>query len=279
LCGLREPSSVVCVTTLELPPSQRGADCPVAERPGRLSSELQRRPSASGAVGIAALFAAGRPCDGGRVAHRPSLEFDARASATTWILDSGLRRLNSLERHRIVVRWRAQVSKTRMPLICDEGCDVRIVAGSALRDALLEWLPLSRVDLAVYEGGLFEADPASALALLLRPPTIWSLEDAVVVDGMFPRTERFDAAQFDAILQLARRCVQNEHRARVRRAAAKIEGRPPVVGLPRASAIVAAGCAVIATDDERCTELGALQLARFASSALVGREEEPPNGR
>ncbi len=166
-----------------------------------------------------------------------------------------------------------------MPLICDEGCDVRIAAGGEVRESLLEWLPLSRVDLAAYEGGLFAADPAGALTLLLRPPTIWSLEDAVAVDGMFPRTDRFDPARFDAILQLARRCVRSEHLARVRRAVAKIERQLPVEGLPRASAIAAAGCVVVATDEDRCAALAAQQLARFASSAFVARAGERPNGR
>ena len=158
-----------------------------------------------------------------------------------------------------------------MPLICDEGCDVPIGAGGALRDALLEWLPLSRTDLAVYEGGLFADEPAGALALLLRPPTIWSLEDAVVVDGLFTRTERFDADRFDAIRQLTRRCVQSEHLERVRRAVARFERKLPVEGLPHASAIVDAGCAVIATDDNSCAELAAQQLARYTSSAFVAR--------
>ena len=138
---------------------------------------------------------------------------------------------------------------------------------SVARAALLEWLPLSRTDLAVFEGGLFADDPAGALALLVRPPTIWSFEDAVVVDGLFPRRERFEPERFDAIASLAGRCVGDDHLARVRRAVARIERQLPVDGLPCASATVAAGCAVIAADDDRCTELAAQQLARYASSA------------
>jgi hypothetical protein len=269
------------VSILELAhPSRRRSDRWAGERhepPRRARQPRTETGVRDEADGIAALFPAGRPCDSvlAGAGRRDEEVFDARASATTWILDQGLRPLSAAEQERIVIGWRALASDASSPLICDEGCQVRIgciaIAGAA-GSAILEWLPLSRTDLAVCEGGLFQNDPAGALALLVRPPTIWSRDDALIADSLFSRVSGFEPARFDALVQLARRCVRNEHLARVRRAVARIGRQIPVEGLPCSSATVAAGCAVIARDDARCAELAARCLARYASSALVASD-------
>ena len=46
----------------------------------------------------------------------------------------------------------------------------------------------------------------------------------------------------------------------------------PVEGLPTASATVAAGCTVIANDDDWCAAIAARELALYATSAHVARE-------
>jgi hypothetical protein len=160
-------------------------------------------------------------------------------------------------------------------MIADGGCDVVIggaVVTGAVRMALLEWLPLSRDDLAVYEGGLFRDVPANALTLLVRPPTIWSIDEAVVAGRLFPGGPRFEPGRFDALERYACGCLGTEHLARLRDAVAKIEMQLPLEGLPVASATVAAGCAVIADDHDWCEAITARQLVRYATSARVARK-------
>jgi len=229
------------------------------------------------ANGIAALFAAVRPCDGASaLTARSSLRgFDAEASATSWILEGGLKLLEPRERQRIIDSWSVPHRDRWPSLITDGGCDVRIgdsVVTGAVRVALLDWVPLSSSDLAVYEGGLFREAPAHALSLLLRPPTIWSLAEVLIADRFFPRGPRFEPARFDALERHARGHVRSEHRARLREATAKVEKQLPVERFPGASATVAAGCALIARDDERCAAIAAQQLARYATSALIDRQ-------
>jgi hypothetical protein len=222
------------------------------------------------------LFPAVRPCDvSAASACRSVSEFDPRASVTTWIVEEGLKLLDPAERQRVVDSWRIPRKDSRPSIIADGGCDVLVggaVVTGAVRMALIEWLPLSRTDLAVHEGGLFRDVPANALTLLVRPPTIWSIDEAVIADSLFPRGPLFEPRRFDALERLARGCLVSEHLARVRNAAAKIEIQLPIEGLPLASATVAAGCAVIADDDDWCAAIAARQLARYAMSARVARE-------
>jgi hypothetical protein len=227
--------------------------------------------------GIASLFAAVRASDdvSEAFACRSVSAFDPRATVTAWIVEEGLKLLDPAERQRVVAGWRIPRQDSWASMIADGGCDVLIggaVVTGAVRMALIEWLPLSRDDLAVYEGGLFRDVPAKALTLLVRPPTIWSIDEAAIADSLFPRGPRFEPGRFDALERYACRRLGGEHLARLRDAAAKIEMQLPIEGLPVASATVAAGCAVIANDDDWSEAIAARQLARYATSARVARE-------
>ena len=206
------------------------------------------------------------------LAGRRSLGFDAHASATAWLIGEGLEALDPDRRRDVRLAWSAY--RDHGPrLVGDGGCDVRLgsaAVGTAERAALLEWLPLTERELAVYEGGLFEDAPARAMALLLRPPTIWPLEEALLAEQQFPRGTRFRPDRFAAIEHYAYERIRAEHLIRLRRAVARIAEQLPVAALPAASATVASGCALIAADDARGRAVVARQLARYASSALVG---------
>jgi hypothetical protein len=204
--------------------------------------------------------------------RRSALGFDARASVTAWLLGEGLESLDAERRRSIMEAWNAY--RDHGPrLVGDGGCDVRLGRGGVGAPewaALLEWLPLTDRELAVYEGGLFEDAPAHAVALLVRPPTIWGLAEAVDAERRFPRGTRFAPTRFAAIERHAAGRVRAEHLARLRRAVIRIAAQLPAAGLPRASATVASGCALVAADDSRARAVVARQLARYASSALVG---------
>jgi hypothetical protein len=235
--------------------------------------------AAGGSDDVAALFAAVRPCDGltSFVPGGRAPELVADRSATMWILAEGLGRADRAERERIVAHWGSLRRGSCAPIVADGGCDVRIggsgVSG-AERTAMLRWLPLSRTDFAVYESGLFRESPAEALTLLVRPPTVWSIDEAIAADRLLPRGPRFEPARFEALERYARARVGREHLARVRGAAARIEAQLPRMAFPVASATVGAGCAVVAADDARCAAVAARQLARYAVSARVGRRTQ-----
>jgi len=147
-------------------------------------------------------------------------------------------------------------------LVVDHGCDVR--AGHARLEpptvlALLAWLPLTDADLAPVEADHDRLDPIGALALILRPPTIWSPLEALAVREC-PRD-----------LQCGSALVTSLHRRRLLRAAGRIEAQLPLPGLSRASELVAEGCAIVVHDPAACADAAAAQLVRYATSNLIRR--------
>ncbi len=255
---------------------RRATDDALRLRPRRPPREIAPG-GASGADDIAGLFTAVRPCDcrGTVLARRAAPELDARASATAWIVSEGLQPLDQADRQRVLDGWRAHRDVCEGMRITDGGCEVRIggatVTGT-VRAALLEWLPLSPTDLVVAERGLWRDAPAKALTLLVRPPTIWPAHEAVTADRLFPRGPQFEPERFAALERHALGRVGESHLSLLRKAAGRIERQLPAAGLPVASSIVAAGCAVLMADDEWCTALAARQLARYATSEWVVRE-------
>jgi hypothetical protein len=162
------------------------------------------------------------------------------------------------------------------PLVGDGGCDVRLRGGrhvDLVRAALLEWLPLSPAELARDGGGAIE-ERSSCLASLVRPPTIWTLEDAVALALLLGREGPLERVPFAWLVRHARGRVEGVHLSRVRRRAARIAAQLPLSGLPCASAAVGAACALIQADDEVCASIAALALARYSLSQVVSREAE-----
>lgn len=126
--------------------------------------------------------------------------------------------------------------------------------------ALLEWLPLAQGDVGFLERGE-SAEPVAALGLVLRPPTIWS-----PVEALAARCRAYDTAGLE---RYAAGRVAALHVRRVRRMATRIARQLPLTGLPRASEIVASGCATVIADEALCANAAAMQLVRYATSDLI----------
>ena len=221
---------------------------------------------------IAALFPGVRPRDDvfAAYADRVALNVDGHGPRVpVRAVEDGLTLLDSAERRRIVSSWRDPYPDRWAAMIADGGSETlieRAVVAGAVRVAILERCPLPREALAVFEGGLFGNLPANALTLLAPPQGTWSIDEAIAADGIVPGGPRFEPARFDALERYAQGCVASEHVERLRAAASRIEMQLPVVGLPRASATLAAGCATIAADDGWCAAIAARQLALYASN-------------
>jgi hypothetical protein len=207
--------------------------------------------------------------------HRTLL--DPHASATAFLLARAVGRLDAAELAPIVDAWHTLGDESGAPLVTDEGCDVRVGHTRVKEDvrvALLAWLPPAPGELAVLEGGLLAEAPADAVALLLRPPLIWSLHEALRAGRSVSGLDGFEPARFAVLERAALDGVRPCHLHRVRRAAERIVTELPVERLPIASSTVTRGCAVIAADDGVCGEIAARQLARYAVSEVAASRRQ-----
>ena len=221
------------------------------------------------------------PVDGAwRAPPRPrspgdgALGFDARASATAWLIGAGLEALDPQRRRRVIDGWHAY--RDHGPrLVGDGGCDVRlgrVGVGRAERTALLALAAAHAARAGRLRGrAVRRTTPAHAVALLVRPPTIWPLEDAVDAERLFPRGSALRAASGSprSSVHATRGSGPSispgsvgpwpGSRPSCRRPGSRLRARPsPPVA--RSSP----------TDDSRARAVAARQLARYASSALVG---------
>ena len=148
--------------------------------------------------------------------------------------------------------------RTLAPLVVDDGCDVRVRGGveDAVRVALLEWLPLTTGELRAATARLPCDLPVHALATVVRPPTIWTTEEALAPTAR----------------------VRDEHLERLRGAAERLVRQLPAGGSPEVSSAIARGCVAVAADDDACAEAARAVLARYAASGFVAarRKEAAP---
>ncbi len=169
------------------------------------------------------------------------------------------------------VPWRERRLRDVRPLVVDSGCDLRRDMGcrdERVRGALLDWLPLSPAEVRPHADDCEEQPSLIDLGTLVRPPTIWPLEEAAGAARMFGR----ERAPFAWLVAHARSRVEDVHLLRVRGRAAWI-ARQVSAGevLPAASAF-SAWCALIDHDEEACAAVAAVALARYALSEVVARE-------
>lgn len=223
---------------------------------------------------LTGLFPAARPFSGAAAAtaRRRSPRFDG-ADTTGWVLEEGLKRLDRADKNATIERWFRPDPGNATPLVIDNGCDVRIgrnLATGRLRLALLRWLPFSATDIAVLDDGLFADAPADALALVVRPPTIWSLREAVRVARLVPHVPGRERVRFEALERHATLTVRPRHLESLRSAMRRIEAQLPLLDHPVASRTLTAGCEAIAAENWCCRAITARQLARYATSGYVG---------
>jgi len=228
---------------------------------------------------LAALFPEVRPRDAifDAFAERAAATLDPDGPRpTTDLIEEGLTLLDDGERRRIVESWSLVYPDRWGALVADGGSEPliwRAVVCGAVGVAILERCPSPTMAFLPYEGGFHQDVPANALTLAIQPPSVWSIDEAVVAASLHPkRSKDFDPDWFDATADYGARSMRDGHRLRFRSAVGRIEAQLPIVGLPNATQLVRDGCVVLLGDDGWCNAIGGRLLALYADSPLVERE-------
>jgi hypothetical protein len=141
---------------------------------------------------------------------------------------AGVELLPAGERARLILSW-AGPYPARWRKICsaagNEALAEQTLLASAVLGAVADRIVCAPTVVAELEEGALEGSPGAALAFAIAPQAVWSYEE---------------------VLSPGRPLVTNEHIARVRTQARRLRRRLPYDGLPRASATLARGCAIVA---------------------------------
>jgi hypothetical protein len=188
-------------------------------------------------------------------------------------VEEGVALLDDRECRRIVDEW-ANKYPDRWTSLSGAAGDValleRVVVASAVRGAISERRPTGRGLLELLEAAPPSLSDCGVLGVVLAPPLLWDRDDAIVLAdfaGPPGDPQRF----LRTAHELGNRRVEEWHVGRVRQPAGWIEDDLPVVGLPRASARLEAGCRETREEDDAAIGLAGLLLATYALAIATGR--------
>jgi hypothetical protein len=225
---------------------------------------------------LSALFPRVRPRDDvlDAFAERVARELDPDDPTVppSWV-EEGVALLDDRERRRIVDEWTSRYPD-RWSSLCGAAGDVRlterVVVASAVRGAISERRPASRDLLAMLEPMPLPKSPCGVLGMVLTPPLIWDRDDAIVVariTGSPHDPQRFLATAHE----LGNARVEEWHVGRVRELAERVEDELPIEQLPRASALLEAGCCETREEQDAAVGLAGFLLASYALAVATGR--------
>jgi hypothetical protein len=171
---------------------------------------------------------------------------EPRDSTPTEVAE-GVRLLSPGERRRLVRSWAGRYPD-RWRKVCsevgDRGLAESTLLASAVRAAVADRVVSPPASVAELERGALEGSPGAALALAIAPQAVWSYEEALAT--RVPR-------------------ATGQHIARVRAQVRRLRSRLPFDGLPRASATLERGCALVA-DDALATDVAELLLEVYRAT-------------
>jgi hypothetical protein len=223
---------------------------------------LERRLDALAEAGdLGALFPWLRPADEAVVRAAGLVHDDGPAAAEL------ARLVDADDRRRLVGAYAAEFPGEWEGLSAEVGdADAAadaLVAG-ALRAAVAErGPPPSRLFEAVERSPVAVDEPLEALALALRPASIWSIVEAV--NAAEDATARAGGAgDVDVLLdEAARERLGPEHVERVRALSRFLAAGLPAPRFPRASAVLAEACALVEADVEAAADVAAAALGIY----------------
>ena len=105
--------------------------------------------------------------------------------------------------------------------------------------------------------------PHHAVACVLAHDDVWSLDDALAAATSAAGVERLRAAWEKAIADTVSERLEPVHLDRIRTLADRLARLLPFDGLPRASALLARGCELVARDDDVAVDVAVSLLANY----------------
>jgi hypothetical protein len=184
------------------------------------------------------------------------------------VLDSGLSQVGPDETRRAVETWSRPYADRWASLVTAAG-DVeaaeRALVIGALRIAIAERQRTPHDVLKQLENGRLEHSPYAALAVVVPPSFVWSVDEAHAA-AVVRDAHRRPRARFNAVEEVAYALMTFGHVHRTRGLVATLARELPVPELPTASRVVAAAAERVAQD---------LDGARATTAALlIGYAEE-----
>lgn len=185
------------------------------------------------------------------------------------LLAEGIELVAACERRELVDGW-ATAYPDRWQSLCHAAGDTaaaeREIVIGALDVAIAERQPVPRDLLAVIESDRLR--PAWALAIVLPPQCIWSLDEARAASAA--AEGRDPAAATRAVCEVATALGLEAHAARVRGLASNVAAELPVDGYPRASRVLVRGCDRVAQNLPFAREVLALTLSAYVTELSIG---------
>jgi hypothetical protein len=180
------------------------------------------------------------------------------------LLAKGVELVNDHDRRELVDSW-ASAYPDRWGSLCHAAGDAtaaeREVVKGALEIAICEFQRTPRELLADLERERLR--PTAALALVLPPHYIWSVEEAHVAETAAEGRPPVEGLR--AVETVAGALAAEVHAARVRSLAATLAAELPVPGVPRASRTLARACARAADDAPFVRRVLAMTLAAYVA--------------
>lgn len=242
-----------------------GSGLPFARCHGDPRNEFARAQALREAEQIAFLFPAVRLR--GRAVHDFADETAAAYPDTDeYPAEEGLALVEPDELRRLVESWAERYADRWLSLTTaagDIGTAERALALGALRAAVAERQPTPPNLLEPFEDGRLHRSPLAALALVLPPQFVWSIDEAraaeTAADGRRKARQRHDALE-----RVAHALATWEHVCRIRLLAARLSAELPSCGLPGAARVLGDACNRVATDDDNARAGAAGLLITYA---------------
>ena len=169
-------------------------------------------------------------------ADRAALEHSSDDDLPKALLDEGLALVNGAERQRLVEVW-AETYADRWASLTRASGDVdaaeRALVVGALRAAVAERQPTPHELVEPLEGGALRRSPFAALAVVLPPAFVWSVDEARAAE--LAASQRRGRGRMDVVEGVAYALMTFTHTRRTSALAARLAAELPFAGLPEAS--------------------------------------------
>jgi len=210
-------------------------------------------------------------------ADRAAAELEAKSDIPIAVVEEGVALADEVARRRIVEGYAARYPE-RWRTICGDGGAVaeRALVASAVRGTIADRILPPRGLYEVIEKELRDS-PGQALALLIRPSLVWSLEDATAAAEAAMRQTDHSGLWFEAVDDVARGRLERGHERRVRMLAGRVAAQLPIARLPRATSLVERGFKEARRSRTFARELAVVLLTSYVVQIGAEAPEYSPN--